>query len=147
MNVLWAHHFINENDEAADRIWKTHLADTPRIMFQRVVQLARETKNETLIRRLISHLKNTKVTEGALGNAYSCLLDVLVQLDRTDDIVTVFEQVTSEINTEFINRTAMLRVKEIYEKQGRKFTHVIPGKKQNSVAQQGSSSSSEDDKR
>lgn len=144
MNVLWAQHFINNDNASADRIWKTYLAETPRIMFQRVVQLARETKNETLITRLIEHLKNSKVSEGALGNAYSCLFDVLVALDKPTDTVNAFEQAVKDLSLEHINRTALLRVKEVYEKSGKPFTHQIPPK---NVKSSTSSSSSEDDKK
>ncbi|GLV39949.1 bicoid stability factor [Carabus blaptoides fortunei] len=143
MNVLWAQHFINNDSASADRIWNTHLAETPRIMFQRVVQLARETKNETLIARLIEHLKSSKVSEGALGNAYSCLFDVLVALDKPADTINAFEQAVKDLNLEHINRTALLRVKEVYEKSGKPFTHQIPPKNVKSST----SSSSDDDKK
>ena len=49
MNVLWMHYFINNKQEQADRIWKNHLNEAPRLMFQRVVHLARETQNEQLV--------------------------------------------------------------------------------------------------
>lgn len=145
MNVLWAHHFIKEDETTANRIWTSYLSNTPRIMFQRVVQLARETKNETLIRRLIDHLKQTKVTEGAVGNAYSCLLDVLVSLEKHDEAIKVFEKISNELNIEYVNRTALMRVKEIYEKTGKEFKHVIPLKSRQT--HQTSSSSSDDDKK
>lgn len=143
MNVLWAQHFINKDEQAADRIWTSYLAQTPRIMFQRVVQLARETKDEDLIRRLIDHLKKSKVSEGALGNAYSCLLDVLVAVGQKEESITTFEKAIEEISIENINRTAMLRIKEVCEKSGKPFNHKIPSKNTKSS----SSSSSEDDKK
>lgn len=144
MNVLWAHHFINEDETAAQRVWDTHLKNTPRIMFQRVVQLARETKNESLIRRLIHHLKSTKVTDGALGNAYSCLFDVLVSLEKTDETVEEFEKISKDLNIEFINRTALVRVKEIYDRIGKEFKYSIPKKLDR---EKYSSPSSDDDRK
>jgi len=128
LNVLWTKHFISNNDDKAEQIWQQFLKDSPRIMFQKIVHTAREKQDEILIQKLINHLKNSTVTEGAMGNAYSCLLDVLVAKNKIEDVINIFEIAVNEVKVEHINRTAVLRVKEIYEKLGRPFTYAIPPK-------------------
>ncbi|GJQ86626.1 hypothetical protein Trydic_g15730 [Trypoxylus dichotomus] len=149
VNVLWAQYFIKGEDEKAEEIWKQYLQGAPRIMFQRVVQVVRETKDESLIRKLIAHLKTSNVTEGAIGNAYSCLLDVLVVKESDDELVKTFETAIKEIPIDTINRTAVLRVKDIYIRLNKPFDYKIPPKvnKPSGQLTSNSSSSAEDAKR
>ncbi|CAH1960974.1 unnamed protein product [Acanthoscelides obtectus] len=128
LNVLWTYCFIEGKDEKAEHIWNTYLKDSPRIMFQKIVHIARERQDENLAKKLIDHLKESKVTEGAIGNAYSCLLDVLVGKQKDEEVVHTFEQATKDVPINAINRTAVLRVKEIYERLGKPFTLAIPPK-------------------
>ncbi|XP_030763676.1 leucine-rich PPR motif-containing protein, mitochondrial [Sitophilus oryzae] len=128
LNVLWTKYFISNKDEKATQIWNEYLKDSPRIMFQKIVQTARETQDEHLIQKLINHLKISNVTEGATGNAYSCYLDVLIAKNKSEEVVNVFEKALTEIDINNINRTAVLRVKEVYEKLGKEFSHPIPTK-------------------
>lgn len=145
MNVLWSYYFIKGNDAEAEKIWETYVKDSPRIMFQRILQQARETQDERLAKKLIEHLKSSKVTEGALGNAYSCLLDILSSKETNEKVIQEFENAVKDTNINFINRTAVLRVKAVYDKLGKSFNHKIPTKadKQSSS----SSGSSEEEKR
>ncbi|KRT80285.1 hypothetical protein AMK59_7357 [Oryctes borbonicus] len=149
VNVLWAQYFIKGEDEKAEVLWKQYLQGAPRIMFQRVVQVARETKDEPLIRKLIAHLKTSNVTDGAIGNAYSCLLDVLVVKESNDEIVKTFEMAIKDIPIDTINRTAVLRVKEAYVKLNKPFDYKIPPKinKPSGQLTSSSSSSAEDARR
>lgn len=128
LNVLWTRYFIGNNTEKAEQLWQGYLKDAPRIMFQKIIQTARELQDEDLIKRLIELLKITKVTDGALGNAFSCYIDVLVGKEKTDEAVQLFEKVVSQVPIENINRTAVLRVKNIFEKQGKPFNYVLPNK-------------------
>lgn len=128
MNVLWTYYFINGNDAEAEKIWNEYVKDAPRIMFQRVLQEARERCSEELAQKLISHLKSSKVTEGALGNAYSCLLDVLSTKKVNERVIEEFENAIKDVNINFINKTAVLRVKTIYEQLGKPFNYKIPSK-------------------
>ncbi|EFA01919.1 leucine-rich PPR motif-containing protein, mitochondrial [Tribolium castaneum] len=128
MNVLWTNYFIVGNEPKAEQIWNTYLKGAPRIMFQRIVHAARETQDENLIKKLIKHLKNSNVTEGAVGNAYSCLLDVLVAKNNTEEVVLAFELALKDAGLNHLNRTAILRVKEVYEKLGKPFDYAIPPK-------------------
>ncbi|KAJ8913044.1 hypothetical protein NQ315_002060 [Exocentrus adspersus] len=126
LNVLWTHYFVNENTDKAEQIWNTYLKDSPRIMFQKIVQTARDKQDENLAKKLIQHLKISNVTEGAIGNAYSCLLDVLVGKEKIEEAVDTFESAIKDVNIETINRTAVLRIKEIYEKLEKPFNYPIP---------------------
>lgn len=116
-----------------------------RIMFQRVVQVARENKDEDLIRKLIQHLKTSQVTDGAIGNAYSCLLDVLVAKENDNELVEAFEMAVKEIPVDTINRTAILRVRDVYVKLDKPFLHKIPPKINKPSTQTSNSSSSAED--
>lgn len=147
MNVLWVHYFIAENDEACQRIWDKHLVAAPRLMFQRIVQLARDKQDERLIQRLIDLLKRTKVSEGAIGNAYSCLLDVYAVKEQYDDGLVALDSAVKEVCLENINRTALIRIKNGLEKNGKGFPHKIPDKthKNNEESSDSSSSSSSSD--
>lgn len=129
MNVLWANYFIAGEDAKAEEIWKKYVQGAPRIMFQRVVQHARDQKDEKLAQKLIDHLKSSSnITEGATGNAYSCLLDILVAKGNEEEIISNFEKAIKDVNINFINRTAVQRVSEIYAKQGKEFNYKIPTK-------------------
>ncbi|KAK9870349.1 hypothetical protein WA026_006434 [Henosepilachna vigintioctopunctata] len=139
INVLWTHVFIKGNYEKAQQLWNEHLKSIPRIMFQRIVQAARDTNNENLVEKLIEHLKISNITEGALGNAYSCLLDVKISKGQTEDVVNLFESILKEVSIDYLNRTACLRVKNIYNQLGKQFNYKIPNK--NNKNQSSSSSS------
>lgn len=143
MNVLWLHYFIMDNQEAAERIWNKYLSSSPRLMFQRIVHLAREKQDDTLIIKLIELLKNTKVSEGAIGNAYSCWLDILTSKEKYDECLVVLDAAIKDVCLEHINRTALMRIKDGIEKSGKDFPYKIPSKQiANTKAQETSSSSS-----
>ncbi|XP_018326773.1 leucine-rich PPR motif-containing protein, mitochondrial [Agrilus planipennis] len=142
MNVLWSYYFTEQNKAKAEEIWNKYLQDSPRIMFQRVIQHARDSKDEIIAEKLIRHLKTAQVTEGALGNAYSCLLDILVAKEKNNEVVTTFEECLKDVHIENLNRTAVLRVKEVYTKLGRPFNYIIPAKK--AIKSSSSSSNSSD---
>ncbi|KAH1022067.1 hypothetical protein HUJ04_011528, partial [Dendroctonus ponderosae] len=135
LNVLWTRLFITNDTEKVEQIWQGYLKDAPRLMFQKIIQTARELHDEDLINRLIQLLKVTKVTDGALGNAYSCNIDVLVSKGKHDDAVQLFEMAVSQLPIENINRTAIKRVKNIVDAQGKPFSYVLPSKSK-SVAQE-----------
>lgn len=142
MNVLWMHHFVAKNMEESERIWKSHLSNAPRLMFQRVVTLAREKQDDDMIRNLISVLKQAKVSEGAVGNAYSCLLDIHTTRNEFDRALEALDEAIKDVCLENINRTALMRIKEGVEAAGKSFPHKIPKKKEKSDNQTGYSSSS-----
>lgn len=127
-NVLWTHYFITGDDAKAAEIWNKYLKNAPRIMFQRIVHAAREKNDEELITKLINHLKTSNVTEGAMGNAYSCLLDVIVTKNNPEEAMNTFETIVKEVGLHYINRTAILRVKEHYNNLGKPFNYEIPPK-------------------
>jgi hypothetical protein len=77
VNVLWMYLFAKGQDAAAKKLWDEYLAGSPRIMFQHILQEARERRDENIPRKLIALLQGTAMSEGAYGNAYSCLIDVL----------------------------------------------------------------------
>lgn len=146
MNVLWMHHFVLNNVEASDKIWQKHIKESPRLMFQRVMHEARDKQDAKMVERLIEVLRTTKLTKGAIGNAFSCLVDVHSSKEQFEEAYAVLQRAVKEVegDVECINRTAMLRVKEGLEKMGskQKFEFEIPRK---SKRDESSSSSSSDD--
>lgn len=148
MNVLWMHHFVLNNVEASDKIWAKHIKDSPRLMFQRVMHEAREKQDAKMVERLIEVLRTTQLTKGAMGNAYSCLIDVHASKEQFELAYTVLVKAVKEVeDVECINRTAMIRVKEGLEKAGskQKFEFEIPRKSKKDDSSSSSSSSSSDD--
>jgi hypothetical protein len=77
INVLWMHLFLKEEDAAAKKLWDEHVARSPRIMFQYILNEARVKRDENIVRKLLDLLQGTAITERARGSAYSCLVDVL----------------------------------------------------------------------
>jgi hypothetical protein len=77
INVLWMHLFLKEEDAAAKKLWDEHIAHSPRIMFQHILNEARGKCDENIVRKLLDLLHGTAVSERARGTAYSCLVDVL----------------------------------------------------------------------
>merc|ERR1719499_2828589 len=106
MNVLWTYHFIHGNRDIASNIWQKHVKNSNQIMFQKVCQVARSTGNIKLAFGLVHHLADAeKVTSGARGIAYSCLLDCLCAGKRYKEAYTALkEALTMNVTIEDINR-------------------------------------------
>lgn len=139
MNVLWMHLFI-EQDPKADAIFNEHLLDEPRLMFQRIVKEGREKQDAELVEKLIGILHKTKVSEGAKGNVYSCLIDIYATKNDPDGCIKAIDASIKDVCLENINKTALFRAKACVESAGQKFPHQIPAK--NTTKDQDSSSSS-----
>lgn len=142
--MLWSHHFANK-DPRADSIFKEYLTNTPRLMFQKVVQSARDNQDAELMTKLISVLTSAKVSEGAIGNAYSCLLDIHASKNDPENCLKATADCVKDVSFENVNRTALQRAKECVEKAGKKFPHTIPEKKSSNQDSSSSSSSSSSD--
>lgn len=143
MNVLWIHHFVTGNQEAHEKIWQEHLKEAPRLMFHRIVQTARENQDISLIGHLIGKLKEASVSDGALGNAYSCLLDIHSARGEFDvGLEALNAAVQEKVPIQGINRTALMRLKDGIEKAGKQFPHKIPEKSSQKDQESSSSSSS-----
>ncbi|XP_059618257.1 leucine-rich PPR motif-containing protein, mitochondrial [Phlebotomus argentipes] len=146
MNVLWIHYFITGNQEKQEKIWREHLKDSPRLMFQRIVQTARENEDVNLVQQLIDKLTGTSVTDGALGNVYSCLLDIHSAREQYDlGLQALNAAVEKKISLQTFNRTALTRLKDGLEKAGKQFPHKIPEKSSQTTEDSSSSSSSSSD--
>ncbi|KAH8391791.1 hypothetical protein KR215_003667 [Drosophila sulfurigaster] len=148
MNVLWMHLISNGQEVASKQIWDKHLSNAPRLMFQRVLQTAREQQDEKLASTVISQLRSSKISEGAIGNAYSCLLDIQTTKGNTDKALDVLANAIKDVSLEHINRTALLRLKQAVEAKSQKFPYTVPEKRtkagESSSSSSGSSSSDDD---
>uniref|UniRef100_A0A6P4EQJ3 Leucine-rich PPR motif-containing protein, mitochondrial n=1 Tax=Drosophila rhopaloa TaxID=1041015 RepID=A0A6P4EQJ3_DRORH len=148
MNVLWMHLISSGQEAASKEIWDKHLSSAPRLMFQRVLQTAREQQDEKLVSVVISQLKNSKISEGAIGNAYSCLIDIQTTKGNSDKAMDALANAIKDVSLENINRTALLRLKQAVEEKSQKFPYTIPEKRtkaDDSSSSSSSSSSSDDD--
>ncbi|GAB0096334.1 Leucine-rich PPR motif-containing protein [Sergentomyia squamirostris] len=146
MNVLWMHQFVAGNEEAHEKIWNEHLANSNRVMFHRILQFSRENQDVKLVSHLIQKLKGTTATAGALGNAYSCLLDIHSARSEFDLGLQVLNTaVEDRVALQEINKTALKRCKEGIEKAGKVFPHKIPEKSTQNADSSSSSSSSSDE--
>ncbi|XP_069704273.1 leucine-rich PPR motif-containing protein, mitochondrial [Periplaneta americana] len=141
INVLWMHLFVQGKEDAAKKLWDEYLVHTPRVMFQYVLQEARNKQDESIPRKLLSFLHGTAVSEGAKGNAYSCLVDILVSSKKYDDALLVVKEALEDVCLENMNRTALTRLQAGLLEQGKTFPFKIPPKN----AKSSSSSSSSDD--
>ncbi|XP_037819162.1 leucine-rich PPR motif-containing protein, mitochondrial [Lucilia sericata] len=149
MNVLWIHHISSGNEAASKQIWEKHLSSAPRLMFQRVLQTAREQNDDKLAQSVISQLRESKISEGAIGNAYSCLIDIQTGKGNADKALETLKTAIKDVCLEHINRTALQRLKSVLEAEKKEFPYTIPEKKPTaagkSVSSSSSSQSSDDD--
>ena len=145
-NVLWMHYFINK-DPRAEEIFNKYLTSAPRLMFQRVIQIGRRNNDDVLVLNLVNKLNAAKVSEGAIGNAYSCLIDIYASKNDAEACLKTVNDCVKAVCFENVNRTALLRAKECVETAGLKFPHTIPEKKafEKQDSSSSSSSSSSDD--
>lgn len=146
MNVLWIYHFIHGDTEKADKIFKEYLSSSPRLMFHRIIQFAREKNDIAIAEKLIGILKNAShVTEGAIGNVYSALIDIQVSNGTVTEILETVKKAVDSVCLENINVTALTRAKYCVESAGKTFPYKIPDKKAKKQDSSSSSSSSSDD--
>uniref|UniRef100_A0A0A1WFA5 Leucine-rich PPR motif-containing protein, mitochondrial n=1 Tax=Zeugodacus cucurbitae TaxID=28588 RepID=A0A0A1WFA5_ZEUCU len=144
VNVLWMH-LLSLGDEAASKaIWDKHLSNAPRLMFQRVLQTAREQKDEKLALTVINQLRESKISEGAIGNAYSCLIDIHTTNKSLDKALDTLKTAIKDICLENINRTALLRLKNALQEGNKEFPYEIPEKKSQKDSSSSSQSSDDD---
>lgn len=142
MNILWIHNIIKNKVEEANQIFKQYLKDEPRLMFQKVLQHARETSDEKCVSIVLASVKDSKISEGAIGNIYSCELDILTKKGEASKAMTVLNNGLKDICLENFNRTALIRLKDLCTEKGIEFPHTISAKPNSSSS---SSSSSDDD--
>lgn len=126
MNLLWVHHFVNENDEISNKIWSEYLSNCSNMMFQYILRKGRKEKDETLIHKLITQVKRTAITDGARGVVYSCLIDIYSAKGQYEQALMAIEMAISDVRLENINRTALERVKIGIESANGVFPFRIP---------------------
>ncbi|XP_050076567.1 leucine-rich PPR motif-containing protein, mitochondrial [Anopheles maculipalpis] len=145
VNALWIHYFINGPAEKANTIWNRHLNSSSRIMFQKVIQQARDTKDDALCQRLIEHLNESNVSEKGKGLIYSCMVDILVAKERPEEALVALEQGLKVTCLENVNRTALRRLQDALVAKGKPFPHTIPTKNTKTARDPSSTSSSDSD--
>ncbi|TMW54433.1 hypothetical protein DOY81_000425 [Sarcophaga bullata] len=145
MNVLWIHHISSGNETASKQIWDKHLSSAPRLMFQRVLQTARDQNDDKLAQSVINQLRDSKISEGAIGNAYSCLIDIQTGKGNADKALETLKTAIKDVCLENINRTALQRLKALVEAEKKEFPYNIPEKKVGKSLSSSTSSQSSDD--
>lgn len=138
-------HLLSLGDEAASKeLWDKHLSNAPRLMFQRVLQTAREQNDEKLALAVINQLRESKISEGAIGNAYSCLIDIHTTNKSLDKALDTLKTAIKDICLENVNRTALLRLKTALQEENKEFPYEIPEKKSQKDSSSSSQSSDDD---
>ncbi|XP_053673017.1 leucine-rich PPR motif-containing protein, mitochondrial [Anopheles nili] len=145
VNALWTHYFIVGDAEKANSIWNRYLKNSSRIMFQKIIQQARDNKDDALCRRLIEQLRDSKVAEKGKGLIYSCLIDILVAREQPEDALVALEEGLKVTCLENVNRTALKRLQESLAAKGKPFPHTIPGRNSSAAPEPSSTSSSSSD--
>ncbi|XP_035911020.1 leucine-rich PPR motif-containing protein, mitochondrial isoform X2 [Anopheles stephensi] len=145
VNALWIHYFISGPAEKANTIWNRHLNNSSRIMFQKVIQQARDAKDDALCQRLIDHLHESNVSEKGKGLIYSCMVDILVAKEKPEEALAALEQGLKVTCLENVNRTALRRLQEALAAKGKPFPHTIPAKNAKTARDPSSTSSSDSD--
>ncbi|EAT40722.1 AAEL007565-PA [Aedes aegypti] len=143
MNALWTHHFMMNNEVEAKQIWDQYLINSPRVMFQKIIQQARETNDDAMVRRLIDQLQNSKVSENGMGIIYSCLIDALVHKGQPAQGLEALKDGLKVICLEHFNRSALRRLKDGLVAAGHDFPYTIPDRSANKAHDTSSSSSGE----
>ncbi|XP_059481411.1 leucine-rich PPR motif-containing protein, mitochondrial isoform X2 [Neocloeon triangulifer] len=129
-NVLWMHYFASGRYDEAGQIWDKYLSKTKRLMFQHICQQSRRNNDPILCSNLLGLLLPSEyVSAGAKGNVLSCLIDVLVNTEKYEDAVASITASQKDIGLEYINSTALLRLKTALEAQGKVFPFTIPPKR------------------
>lgn len=142
MNILWIHNIIKKDFKEAELIFKSHLKDEPRLMFQKVLQHARETLNEKDVYTILSSAKDSKISESALGVIYSCALDILTKKEDASKALSLLQDGLKDICLENFNKTALIRLNDLCLTKGIEFPYKIDTSAKTSSS---SSSSSDDD--
>ncbi|XP_049288081.1 leucine-rich PPR motif-containing protein, mitochondrial [Anopheles funestus] len=145
VNALWIHYFIAGPAEKASTIWNRHLSNSSRIMFQKIIQQARDTKDDALCRRLIDHLHESSVSEKGKGLIYSCMIDILVAKENPEEALAALDDGLKVTCLENVNRTALKRLQEALVAKGKSFPHTIPAKNAKAAQEPSSTSSSDSD--
>lgn len=146
INVLWIWHFLHGDAQKADKIFKEFLSSAPRLMFHRIIQHARDKNDIQVTEKLLSILKNaTHVSEGAIGNVYSALIDIQTTKGNPTEILDTLKTAVDSVCLENINTTALTRAKQCVEGAGKTFPYKIPQKKTKKQDSSSSSSSSSSD--
>uniref|UniRef100_A0A1B0ABF4 PROP1-like PPR domain-containing protein n=1 Tax=Glossina pallidipes TaxID=7398 RepID=A0A1B0ABF4_GLOPL len=144
VNMLWIH-FLSQGDiDRANNVWSKYLSNAPRLMFQRVLQTAREQNDEKLAQTVVDQLRGSKISEGAIGNAYSCLIDIQCSKGNNDKALEIVKTAVKDICLENINRTALQNLKAALEAEGKKFPYTIPEKRSKAMSSSSSHSSDDD---
>lgn len=145
VNILWMRYIENGQLEAAERIMKNYLINSPRLLFHHTIRLACERKDENIAKNLLNALKESKVTKGAIGAVHSCIVDVYCLQEKFNEALNAVDNGIKDVCLENLNRTSLMKVKDGLEKEGKTFPHKIPDKKVNAADTSSSSSSSDDE--
>ncbi|XP_063702468.1 leucine-rich PPR motif-containing protein, mitochondrial [Culicoides brevitarsis] len=142
INMLWACHFISNNDTKADAIFTKYLSNEPRLLFSKILNEAEANKDENMCKKLLQKVKSSKLTEGPMGKVYSCLINVHALNNKFDEAVKVIEEASSEVGIEKLDRPTLLKVKQGLTALNKDVPFVIPKRNQARAGPETSSSSS-----
>lgn len=124
-NVLWCYYASEENDSAAREIWQKHLQTSATVLYGPILSEASKLRNETIIIKLIDYLKTSAVSP-SIGGPYSCLLHIYCDKELHElAFQTLQNAIDDGLPLENIHTTALQRIKDGIEKNGKTFPYKI----------------------
>ncbi|GAB6020657.1 hypothetical protein CHUAL_003327 [Chamberlinius hualienensis] len=92
LNMMWVHFFSQENYEKADAIFKSTPEFKNKFIFIDIVRLSRETKNESMARKLVDMVKVSQMNEQLKCTSFSGLIDIQCDKNEIESALKSYEE-------------------------------------------------------
>lgn len=125
LTILWSYHFNNGNDERANTIWLEHIRCQKTIAFKYITQKAIQTQNVQLAKKLVYVLESSLVSDEALSEAHSCLLDVYAANEQFEEGARVIDTLKHQNKLKFVQRDSLKRIRNGLAAVGKSFLYKM----------------------
>ena len=119
--MLWCHHFIQENDDAEDKIWSEHMKSYPKLRCEYIRRTAVNRKDVNLMIKLISRLKTSLATKETLGKAYGTLLEVHESKGDLEKALRVIQTLKANDMLDSVSPSIVQKIKNGLEAAGKSY--------------------------
>lgn len=103
LNVVWMHHFINENTVVADRIFNETAKFSTDFGFRNVLREAGITKNISMLERLLGVLKKTQLPSEAVARVFEEMMNIQLEMQDVDGAANTLERAKKDNLEQFIH--------------------------------------------
>lgn len=122
LNSIWMHHFMNENYDAAHKIFE----ETPKLSavlkFRGILNEASNIKHIPMLERLLQVVKRSQLPNESLAGIYEKMMDIQCVMQDTDGALKTLENAKKDGVENCIHPNIMLKVKTSLERSG----HPMP---------------------